>query len=107
MSVVVLFVELVEGTDKTTARRNPDFKAYCGATGGLMMRMIKPPFGTGGAVVVDSGFFVLKVLIGMLAHGVYGTTVIKNKDIGPSTAREIPLSSSFNTKRLGIFMFFW
>ena len=41
-----------------------------------MMRMTKPLFGTGKVVVMDSGFCVLKGLVGNLAHGVYGTTGI-------------------------------
>ena len=51
--------------------------------GGLMMRMTKPLFGTGEAVVIDSGFCVLKGLVGMLSHGVYGTMVIKKKIYWP------------------------
>ena len=42
-----------------------------------MMRMKNPLFGTGKAVVMDSGVCVLKGLVGMLAHGVYGMMVIK------------------------------
>ena len=45
-----------------------------------MVWMKKPLFGTGKAVVMDSGFCVLKGIVVILAHGVYGTTVIK-KDI--------------------------
>ena len=79
MSVLVFFVDLVEGKDQPNDRRKPDFRADYGATGGLTMRMTKPLFGTGKAVVMDSGFFVLKGKIWMLVHGVYGTTVIKKK----------------------------
>ena len=42
-----------------------------------MMWIKNPFFGTGKSVVMDSGFFVLKGIVGMLAYGVYGTTVIK------------------------------
>ena len=41
-----------------------------GATGGIMMRKTKPMFGTGKAVVTDSGLYVLKDIGGMLEHGV-------------------------------------
>ena len=41
-----------------------------------------------------------------VAHGVYGTTVIKKKYIGPSTARDITLRHSYDTRRLGMFMLF-
>ena len=43
------------------------------------MRMTKPLFGTRKAAVTERGFCVLKGLVGMLAHGVYGTTVIRKK----------------------------
>ena len=58
-------------------RGNLEFETYYGATGGVVMRMNKPLFGTGEIVVMDSGFFVLKGLVGMLAHGLCETTVIK------------------------------
>ena len=41
------------------------------------MWMKNPLFGTGKAVVMGSRFFVLKELVRVLAHGVYGTTMIK------------------------------
>ena len=53
----------------------------------MMMQTKKPMFGTGKAVAMDSGFCVLKGLVGMLAHGVYETTVIKKKDIGLNISR--------------------
>ena len=71
-----------------------------------MMWMNKPLFVTGKALVVDSGVFVLKGVVGMQERRVYGTTVIKKKDIGPSTARETPLRHASETRRLGMFMLF-
>ena len=106
MSVVVFFVDILEGKDQPTEIGKPDFEAEYGATGGLMMRMTNPLFGTGKTVVKDSGFCVIKGLVGMLSRGVYGTTVIKKKNIGPSTAREIPLRHSSETRMLGVFMVF-
>ena len=47
-----------------------------------MMCITKALFVTGNDVVIESGFCVLKGLVGMLAHGVYGMTVIKKKNIG-------------------------
>ena len=49
------------------------------------MCIANPLVVTGRAVMMDSGFYVIKGLVGMLVHGVYGTTVTKKKDIGPST----------------------
>ena len=74
-----IFFELVEGKDRQIEIENPDFEAYYGATGGLMMRMTNPMFITRKYVLMDSGFCVLKGLVCMLEHGVYGTTAIKKK----------------------------
>ena len=68
-------------------RGNLEFEVDYGATGELMIRMKNPLFGTGKTVLIDSGFSVMKGVVLMLAHGMYGTTVINKKDIGPSTAR--------------------
>ena len=69
-----------------------------------MMCMTKPLFGTGKSVVMNSLFCVMKGLVGMLAHGVYRTTVLKKKDFVPSTARKMPLIHTSETWRLGLFM---
>ena len=79
MSVVVFFVGTVEGKDRPKERRNPEFKEDYGATGGLMIWMTKTLFGTGKNLMMESIFCVLKGKVGMLAHGVYGKTVIKKK----------------------------
>ena len=78
-----IFVELVEGKDRPKEIGKPEFEADYGATGWLMMRMTKPLFGTGKAVVMYSGFFVLKGVVGILAHGVYGTGVINKNTYFP------------------------
>ena len=47
-----------------------------------MMWTMKPMFGKRQDVVIESGCFVLKGLVGMLADGVYEKTAIKKKIIG-------------------------
>ena len=71
-----------------------------------MIRMTNPLFGTGKAVVMDGGLCVMKGIVGMLAHGVYGTKGIKKNDIVPSTSRDIPLMHASDKIRLGVFMIF-
>ena len=78
---MVFFVELVEREDRPTERGKPYFEADYGETGGMMMRMTKPLFGKGKSLVMGSGFCVLKGILRMLAHRVYGTTVINKIDI--------------------------
>ena len=72
MSVMVFVVDIVEGKDRSTEIGKLDLEADYGATGGMMMRTTKPMFVTGKAVVMDSGFFVLKGVVGMLAHECMG-----------------------------------
>ena len=70
------------------------------------MRITYTLFGTGKAVVMDSELFLMKRVVGMLAHGVYGMTVIKKKYIGPSTEREMSLRHAYNTSILEMFILF-
>ena len=72
MSVVLFFVDIVEGKDRSTEIGKPEFEAGYGATRGLMMRTTKPMFVTGKSVVMDSGFFVLEGEVGMSAHECMG-----------------------------------
>ena len=78
-----IFFKLVEGKDRPKERGKPYFEADCGAIGGLVMRETKPIFGTGKAAVIDSIICVLRGLVRMLAHWVYGTTVIKKNIYWP------------------------
>ena len=81
--MVVFFVDLVEGKDQPKEISNPWFEEDYGETGELMMRMKNPLFGTGKAMVMESIFCVLKGIVGVLAHGVYRTMVIKKKRYCP------------------------
>ena len=101
MSVVVFFVDILEGKDQPTEIGKPDFEAEYGATGGLVMRMTNPLFGTGKAVVKDSGFCVMKGLVGMLSRGVYGTTVIKKKRYWPKYYKGDSIEAFFQDKDVG------
>ena len=65
-----------------------------------MMRMTKPLFGTGKYVVMDSGFCVLKGIVGMLAHGVYGTKVIKKKRYWPKYCKLDVIEGCFQYKEV-------
>ena len=50
------FFKLVEGKDPPKYREKIELEADYVATGGLMVRVRKPLFGAGKAVVMDSGF---------------------------------------------------
>ena len=51
---------------------------------GVTMRMTNTMFGTGKAVVMYSVFCVIKGIVVIIAHGVYGTAVIKKKIYWPN-----------------------
>ena len=69
-----------------------------------MIWMTKLLFGTGNNVVTDSGFCVLRGIVRMLVHGVYGTTVTDKNE--PSNARETLLRHASDTRMLRMFMLF-
>ena len=91
----------MEGEDRPTERWKLEFKADYGATGGMMMRKEEPLFGTGKSLVTGSGFYVLKGIVGMLAHGVYGTTVIKKKRYWPKYCKGYGIEAFFRYKEVG------
>ena len=49
---------------------------------------------------------MLKGIVGMLAHGVYGSMVTNKKDIGTSNARETSLRHDSETRMLDMFMMY-
>ena len=56
-------IEMVKCKDRPRELGAPEFAGY-GKTAGLMLRMLKTYFGTGKYVIFDSGFCVLKALLG-------------------------------------------
>ena len=63
-----------------------------------MMRITKPIFGTMKYVVMESGFFVMRGILGMLAHGVYRTTVINKKRYWPKYCKGCAIAACFQDK---------
>ena len=55
--------------------------AELGATVSLMLRMCKPIFGSGKAVLLDSGFCVNKYIKNIKTIGIYVISLIKKKVI--------------------------
>ena len=49
----------------------------------LMWKMTKPLRGTGKTVIMDSGLFLLKGLVGMYEIEVCGSAVVKNRSYWP------------------------
>ena len=59
-----------------------DKKKYSelGQTVGMVLRMCETFYGTGKAVVMDSGFCVSRGIVELGRKGVYGASLIKNKN---------------------------
>ena len=94
MSVVVFFVELVERKDQTTKIGKPELEADYVATGGDDDVYEK-------VTIWYSLFCVLKGLVGMLAHVVYGKTVIQKEKYWPKYFRGDAIYSFFQDKEVG------
>ena len=75
--VILFVVELVEGKEHLHQAGPIDFEDLGGNTVGLLLRMMKSYFFTGGYVILDSGFCVLKWLIQLRKKGVFSCAVIK------------------------------
>ena len=66
-----------------------------------MMRINKPMFVTDNSMLMESGFCVLKGVVVMLVHGVYGTTVVKKKRYWPKYYKGDAIESCFRDKKVG------
>ena len=89
-------IELVEGKDAPPQRPRDPNDGLLGKTAGLLLRMLRPIFGTAKVVILDSGFCVLKALIALRENGVFASSVIKKRRYWPAM---IPKKQSTNTVR--------
>ena len=65
----------------------------------LMCRTTKKLWGSGKKVITESGFCVLKILIGMFARGVYGSSLVKNCRYWPAGIYGYEINPRFEEKR--------
>ena len=71
-------MELREGKDHPTQLNNKEFDEL-GKTIGMLLRLMKPVWGSGKIFVLDSGFCVLKAIIELKKKGVFVATLIKKR----------------------------
>jgi hypothetical protein len=90
----------VEGKDRPQ-QLGPKEGAELGATVGLMLRMCEPIFGTGKAVVLDSGFCVAKGIVALEAKGVYASALIKKPPYWPKGVPGRAIDEHFADKDIG------
>ena len=67
-----------------------------------MLRMFKPIFGSGKAVVFDSGFCVAKGVVELEARGVYGWALIKKQQYWPNNVPGDDIDNNFEGKEVGV-----
>lgn len=85
-SKIIFFMELVEGKDKpkegahSEAQFEKDFGSKIAA---LVVRMTTPIWGSGRAVLLDSGFGYIPSVVQLKNKGLYATAVIKKKRAWP------------------------
>ena len=100
VSRIMWRIEMVEGKD-TPAGTRKEFDDKGGSTVGLLLRMCKPFFYTGMALVLDSGFCVLKGLIELRKVGVFGASVIKKRRYWPKYIPGDDNNKHFEDKPVG------
>jgi hypothetical protein len=76
-------MEMVEGKYQPHELGAQEYLGY-GMTTGLMLHMMKPYFGAGKCVVLDSGFCVLKALVELKRHCICACALIKKCQFWPS-----------------------
>lgn len=102
-SGILFHVELMEGKDHPS-EIPVEFEKTDGIvmkTVGLLKRMTRSLWGTGKVVIMDSGFCVLRGLIELKKHGVYGSAVIKKRRYWPKHIRGDDIAKHFEDAPVG------
>ena len=81
---ILYVVDLVEGKAHPLQDGTIDFDKLYRNTVGLFLRTMKSYFSTGIYVIIDSGFCVLKGLIGLRKKGLFSCDVVKKRRYWPS-----------------------
>ena len=85
LSGILWQMELIEGKD-SRSEITPEYNNQ-GKTVGLLLCVLEPIFTRGNAVILDSGFCMLKGIVELKKRGVYASALIKNRSIGPNISR--------------------
>ena len=98
---ILFAIELVQGKDYPVELGTPEFEAWLGKTGGLLLRMLKSIFNTGQYIVLDSGFCVLKGIVGLYRKGLYAGALIKKRRYWPTLVPGDAIDEHFADKAVG------
>ena len=94
--------EIVEGRDHPIPMGRPEFETSPNMkTFGLMLRLTRALCSTWKAVIMDSGFCVLKGLLEMRKRGVYGSALIKKRCYWPRGVYGDAINDYFRSKNIG------
>ena len=97
---VMWAIELVEGKDALPTLQCST-NLLVGKTGDLLLRMLRPIFGTAKVVILDSGFCVLKALIELRKNGVYASAVVKKRRYWPTLVPGDAIDAKFKDEEVG------
>ena len=84
------FIELVESKSAPMLgpHREAEFEhEFDSKIAALVVRMTRPIWGSGRAVIMDSGFGYVASMFQLKEKGLFATTVIKKKRFGPNTQK--------------------
>jgi hypothetical protein len=102
ISGVLYSLELVQGKDEPQQRPRKEFEER-GKTVSLLLRLTQSLWGTGKAIVLDSGFCVLQGLVELRKMGVFAAALIKKRRYCPSTSMETGFEIISKTNLLVVF----
>jgi hypothetical protein len=100
LSGVLYSLELVEGKDEPRERPRKEFEGL-GKTVGLLLRLTQSLWGTGKAIVLDSGFCVLQGIVELRKKGVFAAALIKKRRYWPKYIDGDGIRNHFQDKPVG------
>ena len=104
LTKIIFWIELVEGKDTPKEGENTkaEFEEEFGSkVAALVVRMSQPLWGSGQAIIMDSGFGYIPSVVQLQNKGLYSTTVIKKKAAWPKHSRGAEAIEEMQGKEVG------
>ena len=93
-------IDLVEGKDHPPQLGIQQYDNF-GSTVGLLLHLLLPIYHKGFAVILDSGFCVLKGIIELRKKGVFASALIKKRRYWPKYIKGDDIKAHFDNKNVG------
>ena len=100
LSTIMWFAEIVEGRDLPCERGRPDFDDIVNIVGNIL-RCTRPICNCAKVVMMDSVFYVTKVLVELWKKGVFVSALIKKRRYCPANTKGDAIDSHFVSKEVG------